>query len=122
MVLARLERVSADSALAHRASGVRGALLKIARTGRASPIDQAALDTILRSAFKILEQEAGQILRSIRERRKCRHLCPVPGSEPTYRGRPTAAASTYVASDAWQIAAAPGSMGLAERSSDLQAD
>ena len=58
MVLARLERVSADSALAHRASGLRGALLKTLE--RDAEQDPGARDMILASAFQILEQEAGR--------------------------------------------------------------
>ena len=64
LVLARLERVSVDSALAHRASGIRGALLTTLETseqGRA--VDPEALDAALRQAFWILEQEAGRIAR-----------------------------------------------------------
>ena len=61
MVLARLERVSADSALAHRASGVRGSLPKsLERSDSGGHLDQAALDAVLKAAFKILEQEAGR--------------------------------------------------------------
>jgi hypothetical protein len=71
MVLARLERVSADSALAHRASGVRGALLRsLERSESAAQLDQAALDAILTSAFQILEQEAGRYTARSNERQR----------------------------------------------------
>jgi hypothetical protein len=71
MVLSRLERVSADSALAHRASGVRGALLRsLERSEPAARLDQAALDAILTTAFKILEQEAGKYSARSGERQK----------------------------------------------------
>jgi len=61
MVLERLERVSADSALAHQASGIRGGLLNFLEAqelGR--PLQNRALDGILEQAFTILEQEAAR--------------------------------------------------------------
>ncbi len=61
MVLARLERVSADSVLAHRASGVRGALIKSTEAAEmGGRLDPSAVDEILEIAFVILEQEAGR--------------------------------------------------------------
>jgi hypothetical protein len=62
LVLARLERVSVDSALAHRASGIRGALLRYLEDAeRGSPASPRVLDRILQQAFWILEQEARRI-------------------------------------------------------------
>jgi hypothetical protein len=62
LVLARLERVSVDSALAHRASGIRGDLLRsLEAAERGEPGNPQALDSMLRQAFWILEQEAGRI-------------------------------------------------------------
>jgi hypothetical protein len=62
LVLARLERVSADSALAHRASGIRGALLRsLEEREEGHPGNPEALDLTLQQAFWILEQEARRI-------------------------------------------------------------
>jgi len=64
LVLARLERVSADSALAHRASGIRGALLRsLDEAERGSRVDPETLNVVLQQAFRILEQEAGRVAR-----------------------------------------------------------
>lgn len=59
LLLARLERISVDSYWAHRASGVRGALVKLLsqmETGEA--IDPASLQTNLVVGFEILERAA----------------------------------------------------------------
>jgi hypothetical protein len=62
--LARLERVSVDSGLAHRASGIRGALLKsVEDSERGIPVNPESLNLFLQQAFRILEQEAGRIAR-----------------------------------------------------------
>jgi hypothetical protein len=64
LVLARLERVSVDSALAHRASGIRGVLLKcLEDSERGSPVDPETLNIVLQQAFRILEEEAARITR-----------------------------------------------------------
>lgn len=57
MVLARLERVTADSYWAHRASGIRGALLKTQQAiedGRTVNLRQ--VERLVRAAFDILER------------------------------------------------------------------
>lgn len=59
LVLARLERISADSVWAHRASGVRGALLRmleILENGR--PVHKSNLKRLIELGFFILEQSA----------------------------------------------------------------
>ncbi len=56
MLLARLERVPADSVWAHRASGLRGALLEAAEGG--SSWSSSALEHLTRQAFEILERAA----------------------------------------------------------------
>jgi len=62
LLLARLERISADSPLAHRASGVRGSLLRsLERHGNGLPIDPGELDRSMNAAFGILKQAAAGI-------------------------------------------------------------
>lgn len=56
MLLARLERVPADSVWAHRASGLRGALLDALEA--VPPPSMQAMDRLTRQAFRILEGAA----------------------------------------------------------------
>lgn len=64
MVLGRLERVSVDSYWAHRASGVRGSLLRsLDRAERGEPVDQRQLDRALNEAFEILGRAAATLRR-----------------------------------------------------------
>lgn len=59
MLTDRLERISADSVWAHRASGVRGSLLRLleeAEEGR--PPDPQTLSLIVTTALHILTQAA----------------------------------------------------------------
>ncbi len=59
MLLARLERVSVDSYWAHRASGVRGSLLRtleMLEAGQA--VSAASMETTVEQAFRILERAA----------------------------------------------------------------
>ncbi len=59
MLLARLERVSVDSYWAHRASGVRGSLLRtleMLEAGQA--VSPASMQTAVEQAFRILERAA----------------------------------------------------------------
>lgn len=61
LLLSRLERISADSYWAHRASGTRGSLLnalEASQQGRA--IDQETLDVLIRLSFSILERAAAE--------------------------------------------------------------
>jgi hypothetical protein len=59
MLLARLERISVDSYWAHRASGVRGSLIKLAEQMDAGifPPHKETLE-LMRMGFVILEQAA----------------------------------------------------------------
>ena len=61
----RLERLSADSTYAHRASGLRGSLLRaIGRIEAGEPIDpvqQVQLEQLLQDGFEILELAAREI-------------------------------------------------------------
>ncbi len=59
LLLARLERVSVDSYWAHRASGVRGALLRsLERIEAQEKPDPAGLQQLVDQGFRILEQAA----------------------------------------------------------------
>jgi hypothetical protein len=68
LLLARLERLSADSHYAHRASGLRGSLLRYldmvegnTSTGAPAVPPAARLDDLLSLGFEILEKAARQI-------------------------------------------------------------
>lgn len=59
LLLPRLERISVDSYWAHRASGVRGALVKILEQLEAGEtVDPAALRLNIRVGFEILREAA----------------------------------------------------------------
>lgn len=59
LLLARLERVSVDSYWAHRASGIRGSLLRALENLEAgNAVNGAQLDSILDQGFAILERAA----------------------------------------------------------------
>lgn len=59
LLLARLERVSADSYWAHRASGIRGALLRgVEALERDQAYQNSKLDLLIAEGFEILEQAA----------------------------------------------------------------
>lgn len=61
----RLEHLSADSTFAHRASGVRGSLLRIMERieagERMNSDDQVLLDQLIQYGFEILELAAKEI-------------------------------------------------------------
>ncbi len=59
LLLARLERVSVDSYWAHRASGIRGGLLRtLEDLEKGTPVGQANIDELISSAFNILTRAA----------------------------------------------------------------
>ena len=59
LILARLERVSVDSYWAHRASGVRGSLLRaLERLEAGESVSQPQLRSVLNQGFAILERAA----------------------------------------------------------------
>jgi hypothetical protein len=59
MLLSRLERISADAYWAHRASGVRGALLKAMEMIEAGcQVDESRLHQLTQSGFHILGEAA----------------------------------------------------------------
>jgi hypothetical protein len=58
-LLERLERIPADSVWAHRASGIRGALLGAQDAlEHGDPVDPGSLQFLLTYGFKLLEQAA----------------------------------------------------------------
>ena len=59
LLVARLERLSADSFWAHRASGLRGALLK--RIAAPQGEADTRLEALIRQGFKILEQASREM-------------------------------------------------------------
>jgi hypothetical protein len=62
LLLARLERISADSPLAHRASGVRGALLRSLEDTCAEPdARDAEMSRSVDAALDILSQAAAAL-------------------------------------------------------------
>jgi hypothetical protein len=65
LLAARLERLSADSTCAHRASGCRGALLKMMEQIETAPVGQAPdwdrLAFLVGWGFDLLEEAARQI-------------------------------------------------------------
>ncbi len=59
LLLTRLERISVDSYWAHRASGVRGALVKLVSEMEAGePIDSTSLHVNLAVGYEILRRAA----------------------------------------------------------------
>lgn len=59
MLTERLERISADSVWAHRASGVRGSLLRLLDEGeKGHPSDPQTLSLVVTRALYILTQAA----------------------------------------------------------------
>jgi hypothetical protein len=59
LLLARLEHISVDSYWAHRASGVRGSLLRmIAKWDGGQPVQQSKLKQLMDLGFFILEKAA----------------------------------------------------------------
>ena len=59
LLLARLERISVDSYWAHRASGVRGSLLKALEEVESQQLpNHKALESLCQVGFQILERAA----------------------------------------------------------------
>jgi hypothetical protein len=57
MLLSRLERISADSYWAHRASGVRGALLRLLENiEKGRPVQGSDIKKMMDLGFNILEK------------------------------------------------------------------
>ncbi len=63
LLLARLERISADSVTAHRASGVRGAMLRMVdQLERGIAVSDQELQRLLDSAYALLRRAAREKL------------------------------------------------------------
>jgi len=63
-LLSRLERISADSSVAYRASGVRGSMLRVVEkleTGR--PVPSQVVRRLVESAYGLLEKAAAEKVR-----------------------------------------------------------
>jgi hypothetical protein len=59
ILISRLERISADSFWAHRASGVKGSLLRLLeKSGKGYPVREAELKSMMDLGFFILEKAA----------------------------------------------------------------
>jgi metal-responsive CopG/Arc/MetJ family transcriptional regulator len=58
----RLERLSADSAYAHRASGVKGSLLRYLEGEAGDEEGSEELERLMAMGFEILEKAAGEIV------------------------------------------------------------
>jgi hypothetical protein len=64
MLIARLERLTADSYWAHQASGLRGSLLRVVEQGLLEPGGVAGqemekgLESLIRKGFEVLEKGA----------------------------------------------------------------
>jgi len=62
MLLSRLERISADSYWAHRASGVRGALLRFSvNIEKGIPVQGSDIKRMMDLGFKILEKASREV-------------------------------------------------------------
>ena len=59
LLLARLERISADSHVAHRASGIRGSLLRtVEMLENGWAVSRSELMMVIKAGFSILERAA----------------------------------------------------------------
>jgi len=64
MLLARLERISADSVTAHRASGVRGAMLRaIDQLEKRERVPDYEVKRLLESGYLLLQRAAKERIR-----------------------------------------------------------
>ena len=63
-LLSRLERISADSAVAYRASGVRGSMLRVVEKIEAGrPVSVADVKRLIESAYLLLQKAAREKIR-----------------------------------------------------------
>lgn len=63
-LLARLERISADSVVAHHASGVRGAMLRVVEKLEAGrPVSGQVVRRLIESGYSLLEKAAAEKVR-----------------------------------------------------------
>jgi len=63
-LLARLERISADSVTAHRASGVRGAMLRVIdQLEKQEQVPEYVVKRLIESGFVLLQRAAEEKVR-----------------------------------------------------------
>jgi hypothetical protein len=63
-LLSRLERISADSSVAYRASGVRGSMLRMVEKLEAGrPVSSADVRRLIESGYILLEKAAQEKIR-----------------------------------------------------------
>ncbi|GAB4497858.1 MAG: hypothetical protein OHK003_07930 [Anaerolineales bacterium] len=63
-LLARLERISADSVVAHHASGVRGAMLRaVEKLEAGRPVSSQDVRRLIESGYALLEKAAEEKIR-----------------------------------------------------------
>ncbi len=63
-LLSRLERISADSAVAYRASGVRGSMLRVVEKIEAGrPVSGEDVKRLIESAYLLLQKAAREKIR-----------------------------------------------------------
>jgi hypothetical protein len=61
LLVSRLERLSADSRWSHRASGLRGNMLKVLEEAETKRISRRRLDRLIDRGFEILREAAREI-------------------------------------------------------------
>lgn len=63
-LLSRLERISADSVVAHHASGVRGAMLRaVEKLEAGRPVSGQVMRRLIESGYSLLEKAAEEKIR-----------------------------------------------------------
>ena len=63
-LLSRLERISADSVVAHRASGVRGAMLRmVEKLEKGRPVPGPEVRRLIESGYALLKKAAEEKVR-----------------------------------------------------------
>ena len=64
LLLSRLERISADSSVAYRASGVRGAMLRLVeKIEDGKPVSSQDVKRLIESAYLLLQKAAREKIR-----------------------------------------------------------
>ena len=64
LLLSRLERISADSSVAYRASGVRGAMLRVMeKIEDGKPVSSQDVKRLIESAYLLLQKAAREKIR-----------------------------------------------------------
>lgn len=63
-LLARLERISADSVTAHRASGVRGAMLRVLdQLEKQEPVREDEVRRLIEGGYVLLQRAAEELVK-----------------------------------------------------------